>query len=115
MSESIKEDTLDVVGSETVSYGYLSEGDFDIYFESHDSFLNALDALEENLGDRYDSGFGSQMVYGTIVFNNQQWIDRGEYDGSEWWERHSFPTLDLVKEMAGTDDFPKAHSADRLV
>jgi len=36
----------------------------------------------------YDSGWGSAKVaYDlVIIFKNGDWLERGEYDGSEWWE-----------------------------
>lgn len=34
---------------------------------------------------------GGQELYGIIAFNDGTWLDRGEYDGSEWWQKHSFP------------------------
>lgn len=41
----------------------------------------------------YDSGFGSQDLYGTIWFADGSWATRGEYDGSGWWEHHTPPAL----------------------
>jgi hypothetical protein len=41
----------------------------------------------------YDSGFGSQELYGTIWFADGSWATRGEYDGSEWWQHHTPPVL----------------------
>ena len=35
----------------------------------------------------YDSGFGGQVVAtDLIVVGNGWWLERHEYDGSEWWE-----------------------------
>lgn len=36
----------------------------------------------------YDDGFGSTEVNKTlrIVFNDDTWLERAEYDGSEWFE-----------------------------
>ena len=49
-------------------------------------FLETLAAID------YDEGYGSQELFGTIVFKDNTWLERGEYDGSEWWERHELPT-----------------------
>ena len=44
-----------------------------------EEFLNALDF-------NYDSGYGSQELCGTVWFSSSnEWMERGEYDGSEWW------------------------------
>lgn len=40
----------------------------------------------------YDNGYGSQELFGTIVFKDGTWLERGEYDGSEWWEHRKLPT-----------------------
>lgn len=43
----------------------------------------------------YDNGFGVQELYGLILFEDS-YSDRGEYDGSEWWENHKMPTVEEV-------------------
>ena len=39
----------------------------------------------------YDSGYGTQAIFGFIVFKDDTWLSRREYDGSEWWEYFSKP------------------------
>lgn len=47
----------------------------------------------ENLASiNYDNGYGGQELFGTIVFKDGTWLERGEYDGSEWWEHRKLPT-----------------------
>jgi hypothetical protein len=43
----------------------------------------------------YSSGFGSAKVATdlVIVFDDGSYLSRGEYDGSEWWEFHTTPTI----------------------
>lgn len=41
----------------------------------------------------YDSGYGGQEVYGTIWYKDGTWSERGEYDGSEWWEYKACPDV----------------------
>ena len=38
-----------------------------------------------NLDFEYNNGFGSQELFGTVWFNDNTWLERKEYDGSEWW------------------------------
>jgi hypothetical protein len=41
----------------------------------------------------YDAGYGGSEIPEDliIVFSDGSWMERGEYDGSEWWEfRHPF-------------------------
>lgn len=40
----------------------------------------------------YDSGYGSQKLYGTVWFEDGTWADRCEFDGSEWWEHRVRPS-----------------------
>jgi hypothetical protein len=42
----------------------------------------------EALADfEYDPGFGCQEVYnGLLVVGDNWWLERGEYDGGEWWD-----------------------------
>ena len=51
----------------------------------------------ENINREYDSGYGGQELYGTIWFKGATWAERGEYDGSEWWEYRQRP--ELPKEL----------------
>lgn len=40
----------------------------------------------------YDEGFGAQEVArDLIIVGDDFWLERREYDGSEWWEMASFP------------------------
>lgn len=41
----------------------------------------------------YDSGFGAQRVATDLVLvGDGWWIERAEYDGSEWWKFKTIPT-----------------------
>ena len=41
----------------------------------------------------YDSDFGAQHVATDLVLvGDGWWIERAEYDGSEWWEFKTIPT-----------------------
>lgn len=40
----------------------------------------------------YDNGYGSQKIDGFIVFNDKTWLERSEYDGSEWWDYKECPS-----------------------
>ena len=41
----------------------------------------------------YDEGFGAQEIAMdlVIVFSDGSWLERAEYDGSEWWEYKKTP------------------------
>jgi hypothetical protein len=54
--------------------------------EQYDEFVNSLDF-------EYDKGYGGQELFGTIWYKDGTWSDRGEYDGSEWWNYQSCPSI----------------------
>lgn len=49
-------------------------------------FLDSLDYI-------YDDGYGGQELFGTVWYKDNTWSDRGEYDGSEWWQHNSVPDI----------------------
>lgn len=54
--------------------------------EQMGAFLNQIDF-------EYEDNFGSQMLYGTIWFEDGTWVIREEYDGSEWWKHVTKPAI----------------------
>jgi len=41
----------------------------------------------------YNAGYGSpQIAQNLVVVGKDWWLERGEYDGSEWWEFKRAPT-----------------------
>lgn len=54
--------------------------------EQYGEFMQKLDFT-------YDSGYGSQNLDGVIWFRDGSWADRGEYDGSEWWQHQTRPNV----------------------
>jgi hypothetical protein len=45
-------------------------------------------------GFEYDDGFGGNEIAGSLkVVGDNWWLERGEYDGSEWWEFKTLPTM----------------------
>ena len=55
-------------------------------------FLSSLDF-------EYDSGYGTQELFGTLWFDDGTWSDRFEYDGSERWEHHELPPVPDREEV----------------
>lgn len=51
----------------------------------------------------YNNGWGGQELYGTIWYTDgKTWSERGEYDGSEWWEFCEVP--EITPELMGDAD-----------
>jgi hypothetical protein len=47
----------------------------------------------ESLDFNYYNGYGGQELFGCIWFKDGTWSNRGEYDGSEWWEHNRLPAI----------------------
>lgn len=48
----------------------------------------------EKLNFEYDGGYGGQELYGRVwLMEDHTWLERGEYDGSEWWEYKKCPRV----------------------
>lgn len=57
--------------------------------EDLNKFINDIDF-------DYDDGFGGQEVFGKIMLVTDSWLERGEYDGSEWWEYKRVVTFETA-------------------
>ena len=58
-----------------------------------------LDSAMKSMDFAYDEGYGGQLVTGCVKFRDGSWLERCEYDGSEWWEHRSVPTWDYNKQQ----------------
>jgi len=55
-----------------------------------------LEIFLKEIDFEYDSGCGLQELYGTIWYSDGlSWSQRGEYDGSEWYEFMERPEIPL--------------------
>lgn len=62
----------------------------DITFVQGAEFGISVNDFIELANTKYDSGYGSPKVAeDLIVGGNGWWLERHEYDGSEWWEYKS--------------------------
>ena len=52
-----------------------------------------LNAFYQSLNFSYDNGYGGQELYGIVWLKDGTWLERGEYDGSEWWEHRALPEI----------------------
>jgi len=58
-----------------------------------------LTAFLNNLDFSYDDGYGGQELFGVVWLDDGTWLERGEYDGSEWWEQRKLPEIpDYLKD-----------------
>ena len=48
----------------------------------------------QKLNFEYDAGYGGQELFGTVwLMKENTWLERGEYDGSEWWNYQECPQV----------------------
>ena len=62
---------------------------------------NSIEIMKKFLQDKYsnyDSWYWWQVLYGEIVFKDKTWLERWEYDWSEWWEYKKCPDRKLSKD-----------------
>lgn len=75
--------TIDIYGKDPVTEALKCGWTFGDY----EAFLNALDV-------EYYDGYGGQALFGILWWNDGvTWSERGEYDGSEWWEDRAIPEI----------------------
>ena len=56
---------------------------------SADEFADFLKEIDFD----YDDGYGCQELFGNVWFDDGSWLDRGEYDGAEWWSYRRIPEI----------------------
>lgn len=62
------------------------------WFGWSDGYL-PLERIREILDVNYDAGFGGiEISPRLIICGKDWWLERNEYDGSEWWEYKEQPT-----------------------
>jgi hypothetical protein len=99
-----KEEFLELIGTRKVKCA-------DINYESYGWRLDIVEQLStqhslkvgyspqelsefiDSLDFEYDSGYGTQELFGTIWFEMREWAEREEYDGSENWSIKSYPEI----------------------
>jgi len=64
----------------------------------------------------YNNGYGCQELFGTIWYADGTWSERGEYDGSEWWEFKKCPDLpdnpEISRSPAESAGYPNTEQGD---
>lgn len=87
----------------------------DIIWFGSSNGVELIGDLEKALNFNYDSGFGSQEVYKDLILVGIDfWLERHEYDGSEWWEYKTLPKRPKVKAELGLADLKVSGRADSI-
>ncbi len=74
-------------------YSAIKEKEIVIYTLKQDYSKNDYEAFLKSISFQYDEGYGGQELFGTIWYKDGSFSDRGEYDGSEWWEHRESPKI----------------------
>lgn len=74
--------------------GYKKE---DIQWMGGRDFAIPIDDFWNSKPQFYSAGYGWQEVAPDfkVAFKDHSWIQREEYDGSEWWEYYHYPEMPL--------------------
>ena len=69
--------------------------------------------------EEYDDGFGGQeVVTDILIVGKDFWLERHEYDGSEWWEFKSIPKKpkkqNIPKKVISKDSWSTLEEANRV-
>jgi hypothetical protein len=102
-----KEEFIKEVGNKIIHCAKIVFDDFTIPKQDNTYILTTgwdskdLEDFLDSINFEYDSGYGSQKLYGNIWYVDGTWSERGEYDGSEWWVYTSCP--EIPKEVIRLD------------
>ena len=91
---NVKEELEEHIGDKDVELVRIAFGHS--YYGQPPKVIEGLpgDVLPQ-LDFEYDDGYGHQQLFGYVWYKDGTWSQRGEYDGSEWWEYMARPTLDV--------------------
>jgi len=84
-----------------------------LWFGSKDIELKG--DLQKALDFNYDSGYGGQEVLEDLILVGRDfWLERHEYDGSEWWEYKEMPVKPTRSVYLGLKNLKVEDSIDRI-
>lgn len=86
-----KEELIEHIGDRNVKYVHIIFGDE--YSKDRRTISGTLTDVLPLLNFEYDEGYGGQNLFGNIWYVDGTWSERGEYDGSEWWDYKCCPVI----------------------
>ena len=91
---NFKEETLDTLEDYNKTWEgvrFIQGKNFSVA-NSKEEFLKLMDF-------EYDSGYGApEIATDLIIVGEDWWLERHEYDGSEWWEYKELPKLNTCSK-----------------
>ena len=100
MSKNLWEETISILNDNDKTWK-------DVMFVCGDAFTIPLSNFEELAKKtNYDNGFGRQIIASDLkVVGENFFLERREYDGSEWWEYKIMPSMPIkvvtIKSLTG--------------
>lgn len=87
ISRNLKSETLTILKKYNKSY-------FDIKWVGCKSFKIPIEEFWKLADRMYDAGYGhAEVAEDLLVVGDNWWLERHEYDGSEWWEYKEIPQV----------------------
>ncbi len=78
----------------------------DVKFVNTQKFSCSWETFAKIADREYDCGYGETEIYMDVVVAGEGWwLERREYDGSEWWEYKELPTQKPSGEVTESDVF----------
>jgi len=98
---NFKQETLDLIGNHKIDE-YMFKYSMDWCFSTITSYKGKEEIAWDEIPitmRMYDKGYGSQYWKGWITFKDtDDWLEREEYDGMEWWSWRSKPSLEKERK-----------------
>lgn len=63
----------------------------DVDFITDGEYGISLEVFKIRADNKYDNGYGMVYVSNIYIVGRDWWLERAEYDGSEWWEYKELP------------------------
>lgn len=92
MKNALEEFLAETKGKRAVKCASITYNDEQILLPINYS-SNDYAKFYNELNFEYDSGWGSQNLYGTIWMDDGTWFERYEYDGKEKWSYKRCPRI----------------------
>jgi hypothetical protein len=85
-----KKELLDHAAGRTIQYVKVRRL---LSYDEEETIAGEVGDVLPRLDFNYDNGYGTQHLEGTVWYMDGTWSERGEYDGSEWWEHRECPPM----------------------
>lgn len=80
------------------------------YYDNDGGYKTTWDDFKSKANFEYDNNSGEAEISSNLVIvGSDFWLERDEYDGSEWWEFRAFP-----KEPTRTKELPYINNRNQM-